>query len=76
METQELEQKEASAAPEARAAVQKVQQFPTVASVPAGTIFRLHKSGTVYIKMRDGSIRNFEKFKRKLAKLEKKETKQ
>jgi hypothetical protein len=36
------------------------------------TLFRMHKSGTIYMKMPDGSIRNVDKAARKLARLKRK----
>jgi hypothetical protein len=54
----------------------EVKQYPTVKSIPPNTLFRLAKTGTVYLKLADGSIRNVEKAMRKLNKgMKKKEEK-
>lgn len=42
------------------------KKYATVGSVPPGTLFRLGKSGTLYFKAKDGSIRNVDKAARRL----------
>jgi hypothetical protein len=44
------------------------KEIATLKDVPPGKVFRLAKSGTHYLKMQDGSIRNVDKAIRKLLK--------
>jgi hypothetical protein len=48
------------------------KEVRTLKDVPPMTLFRREKSGTVYVKLADGSIRNVDKAARKAGLLDKK----